>query len=218
MKYELKREAVNLRREGKSYGEIGALLGVSKSTLSNWLAKEHLTFDQMDSLRSRSSAIRAESVRQTKAAKRQLRLDLVYKKVSEDIELGSPSLVSGFYLYWGEGTKTASYTVSLTNSDSALVLAFIQWLAQLGVSVNDLRAKLHLYSDQNENDLMRFWSDATGIPKENFNKSYIKSSKVTEKTYKGMFGNGTCVVAYHDRDVHEYVLQGIKYLRTKYSR
>jgi len=41
---------------------------------------------------------------------------------------------SGFYLYWGEGTKTAEYTVALTSSDPGIINCFIEWLELLGVS------------------------------------------------------------------------------------
>jgi transposase-like protein len=218
MKYENKAKAIALRKQGWSYGEIGSKLGVSKSTLSGWLADVKLSPRQIKILSSRSSVVRAEKVRTVKAEKKKSRLEHVFSSVARDIEQGGVDFVSGFYLYWGEGTKTAPYTVSLTNSDPAIIVAFLKWLALFNVSTEMVRAKLHLYRDQNDLQMKTYWSRVTSIPIRNFNKSYVKDSRSIDKTYKGMFGNGTCVVAYHNRDVHEYILQGIEYLRKKYQK
>ena len=81
----------------------------------------------------------------------------------------------------------------------------------------NLKIKLHIYSDQNEKELKIFWSNTTGIPITNYYKSYQKTATSKSKTYKGMFAHGTCSVMYHERDTYEYVLEGIRYVRTKYS-
>ncbi|MBY0310163.1 hypothetical protein K2Q16_03400 [Patescibacteria group bacterium] len=213
-----KLQAISLRQKGKSYSEIGSELSLSKSTLSGWLQKVSVSPSKSFAIKQKATLIRVEKIRAVKSKKKQLRLGSVLERVSSDIEKSENHLfIAGFYLYWGEGTKTAPYTVSLTNSDPAIINCFIEWLLLLGVAKVDLRVKLHIYSDQNEKSLQKYWSAVTGVPVENFNKSYRKSSQSGDKTYKGMFGFGTCVVAYHDRDMYEYVLQGIGYLRQKYG-
>jgi len=209
-------KAIALRKEGMSYSQIKAELGISKSTLSGWLRDMPLSKSRINALQKSDEVI--EKIRQTKRNKKMARRQAVYEKVAEDI-VSSKNIdfVTGFYLYWGEGTKTAEYTVSLTNSDPSIILSFVQWMILLGVPKKELRVKLHIYNDQDEKKLVRFWSDHTGIPESNFNKSYIKNSSLKDKNYKGMFGYGTCVVAYHDRDVRDYVLQGIAFLRNKYA-
>jgi hypothetical protein len=97
-----------------------------------------------------------------------------------------------------------------------MVRCFIHWLSLLGVKKEHLRMKLHVYTDQDEAELKKFWANTTGVSLGNFNKSYVKKTRADRKTYKGMFPYGTCVVAYHNRDMHEYVIEGVKYLRNKH--
>ena len=208
--------ALLLRGRGLSYSQIKNEIGVGKSTLSNWLQGMPLSEKRLRELRD-NSQIRIEKTRETKRRKKEARRAEVYKQVSRDIEKSKDKkFIAGFYLYWGEGTKTADYTVSFTNSDPSMVLCFVEWLELLGVGKEQMRVKLHLYSDQKEEGLKKYWSKSTGISIKNFNKSYIKETRSDRKTYKGMFSHGTCVVAYHNRDIREYVMAGIEHLRSLY--
>lgn len=211
-----KETARTLRKQGMSYSEIRERLDVSKSTLSVWLRDMPLSEKRINELRARAPR-RIERFRATMKAKKDARRTEVFSKVAKDIEDSTnTSFVAGFYLYWGEGTKTAEYTVSLTNSDPSMMQAFIQWLDLLGVDRTRLKVKLHLYIDQNEEQVKKKWAVALTIPLRNFNRSYIKDSYSYRKTYKGMFPYGTCVVTYHNRDLYEYVLAGVKYLQKKH--
>ncbi|MDC1205396.1 helix-turn-helix domain-containing protein [Candidatus Pacebacteria bacterium] len=210
-------KAIALRKKGMSYSQIKEKIGVNKSTLSYWLSGMPLSSARLKVLRNTEAQI--EKIRETKRRKKLARRAQVYKKVSNDIKNSTDiDFISGFYLYWGEGTKTAEYAISLTNSDPAVIRCFVEWVQKLGVCTEQLKIKLHLYTDQNEDELKLFWSQVTGIPVDNFYKTYIKSSASTRKTYKGMFSYGTCVIIYGNRDMYEYVLEGIYYLRDKYSK
>jgi hypothetical protein len=98
-----------------------------------------------------------------------------------------------------------------------MIQAFIEWTGLLGIDRALLKIKLNLYVDQNENDMKKLWSELTGVPIGNFYKTYMKSSLSARLSYKGLFTHGTCAVMYHNRDVYEYVLEGIRYLRNKHS-
>ncbi len=192
-------------------------LGISKSTLSGWLKDLPLSDKRISELQS-NSQIRIEKNRITKQSKKDARRKLVYEKVAADIKNSKdPEFIAGFYLYWGEGTKTAEYSVALTNTDPAIIKCFVDWLNKFGIKPGSLKIKLHLYTDQNEADLKNYWSKITEIPMSNYYKSYEKLASSKSKSYKGMFSHGTCSVIYHHRDTYEYVLEGIRYLRTKYS-
>lgn len=209
--------AIKLRKQGMSYSQIKQQLGISKSTLSGWLRDLPLSDERLRELRDHSE-IRIEKARATKLKNKLDRRKAVYKTVARDIEKSKNNLfVGGFYLYWGEGTKSAEYTVSLTNSDPAIVSCFLQWLEVLGIPRTACRAKLHLYLDQDEKQLIKFWETVTQIPRKNFYKTYVKKSQLVDKTYKVMFINGTCVIMYHNRDVYEYVMEGIRYLRVQHA-
>lgn len=154
----------------------------------------------------------------TMQKKKDDRRSVVFKKVSHDISCSrNLEFIAGFYLYWDEGTKSAEYTTSLTNSDPAVVKCFVMWLENMGVLRDELKVKLHTYTNQNEDELKEFWCKHLSIPMQNFNKTYVKNTSAEARTYKGMFNYGTCVVSYHDRDMYEYVIEGIRYLRSIYS-
>ncbi len=211
---EKREKAIQLRRQGLPYSAIREKLGVSKSTISLWLRDMPLSRVEINQLRAHSPK-RIERFRQAMRAKKDARRTIVFQKIARDVGKFSKrdTFIAGLFLYWGEGTKTAEYTTSLTNTDPSIVRFYIEWLESLGVERGVLKVKLHLYADQDVKKLTRFWSDTLKINSTNFNKPYIKESLLSGKTYKGMFSYGTCVVSYHNRDFYEYVMEGIKYLR-----
>ena len=146
--------------------------------------------------------------------KKDLRLKEVYKKVSKDIGQFSKReiFLLGLFLYWGEGTKRASYSTQLTNTNPAMLIFFIKWLQLLGVDKKDLKVKLHLYSDMDIKESIAFWSKILKIDISQFKKSYIKETTLKSITYKNGFGKGTCCVIFEDRDLWEYIMMGLKYI------
>ncbi len=79
----------------------------------------------------------------------------------------------GAFLYWAEGNKTKGFEI--TNSDPDFVLFMVRWFKKIfGIPSQNLKVHLNIYPQQNELELKRFWSQLTGIPLENFGKSFIK--------------------------------------------
>lgn len=75
-------------------------------------------------------------------------------------------------------------------------------------------ARLHVYSDMDEPKMIQYWSHELGIPRSKFRKSYVKKTKLADVTYqKGGHGHGTCNVSFGNREINDYVLEGIRYLR-----
>jgi transcriptional regulator with XRE-family HTH domain len=208
-----KQKALTMREKGMSYSQIKEKLGISKSTLSGWLYNMPLSPERMRELRDFSEK-RIESYRNTMKAKRESRLDGVYRKVSKDIGSFSKRdiFIAGLFLYWGEGTKAQNSMVALTNTNPAMIKFFIKWLEYFGITRKDLKIKLHLYSDMNIRQSLDFWSKELNIPIKQFFKSYIKNTKLKSITYKNGFGKGTCCVMFGNRDLWEYITAGLKYV------
>ena len=83
-------------------------------------------------------------------------------------------------LYWGEGSKGRG--LEITNSDPYLIFFMVNWFEKIfKIDPKTLKATLNIYSQQNEKDLKRFWSDLCKIPIENFCKSFVKPAN---KSYK----------------------------------
>ena len=208
-----KQKALTMRKKGMSYSQIKEKLGVSKSTLSNWLDKYPLSEKRIRELQA-DSPIRIEKYRNTMRAKKEARLQEVYKKVSKDIGVLSKRdlFLAGLFLYWGEGTKAQKCSLALTNTNPAMLKLFIKWLDLFQVKRKYLKIKLHLYSDMNIKQSLAFWSKELKIPISQFRKPYIKKTSLKSISYKNGFGKGTCCVMFDNRDLWEYVIMGLKYI------
>lgn len=207
-------KATQLRLEGKSYSEIKRFLGISKSTLSGWLRDYPLSQEQIKALRDLNPR-RIENFRNTMRKKREARLQIAHERAK--IKIGrlrkKDIFLAGFFLYWAEGTKTANCATALANTDPAMLKFFIKWLQIVGVDKSKLKVKLHLYSDMDIRKQTLFWSHELGLPLSCFKKPYIKQSTREGIKYKGRFGQGTCNVIFENREINDYVLMGVKYLR-----
>lgn len=196
-----------------SYGQIKDALGVGKGTLSAWLKDMPLSEGRIRELRA-LSPMRIERCRNTKLKKKQNRLDGVYRKASEDIGVLSERelFLAGLFLYWGEGWKSTNATTALTNTNPRMIILFLKWLNLLGVDKGRVKVRLDLYVDMDIKKEISFWTKELGISQSQFTKPYIKKSRRSDITYKTGFGHGTCSVMFGNRDVHEYVLAGVKRL------
>ncbi len=212
---EKKAEAIRMRKEGATYTQIKDRVRVSKSTLSLWLRDMPLSKERMDEVRGKNPR-RIERYRETMRKKREQRLASVRKRLERDIGVLSKRdmLIGGMFLYWGEGGKTEYTTTVLTNTDPGMINFFIAWLQLLGVEKENIRIYVHLYIDMNIAREISYWSKVTGIPKKQFRKPYIKTSRQSEISYPQRFSHGTCNVIYSNRDIAQYVHEACKYLHS----
>lgn len=214
----LKQKALEMRTRQMSYSQIKSELGVSKSTLSEWLHNYPLSKERINEL-GPNNAKRIERYRNTMAEKQQLKREIAYKKVSKDIKTINRRelFLAGLFLYWAEGGKTRNTCVVLTNTNPTMLKFYIRWLKQLGVSKNKLKVNLHLYSDMNIKKEISFWSKTLNIPESQFRKPYIKKSLFTSITYKNGFGHGTCCIVYENKLMYNYVLMGLKRIQEMFD-
>ena len=180
---EKKVAAIVMRKAAKSYGEIGKKLDIPKSTLSYWLKNIPLTREQRSHFYTERIKNLAEGPRGSRA-RRQAEVDAILKKARLEVSsiLGDEAYkFLGAGLYWAEGNKQGM--LAITNSDPALIYFMVHWFERtFGVNRKTFKAKLNIYSQQNDADLKLFWSDVCGIPLHRFGKSYIKpTSKGVKK-------------------------------------
>lgn len=104
--------------------------------------------------------------------------------------------LSGIMLYWGEGTKGGN-SVKFTNSDPEMIKLFLKFLRRIcGVDENRLKVQIHCYPNQNQEDLLDFWSRTTQIPIERFYRSNIHQGR--SGLYKKKSIYGTLAISYCD--------------------
>jgi len=213
-----RRKAYELRQQGKSYSQIKKELGMSKSTLSQWLRKYPLSKEQIDMLRGKSES-RIEKYRQTMQKKRLDRFTLCYEK--EKMELMPFSkrelFIAGLFLYWGEGVKGDNSTVSLNNTDPDVVKFYLLWLTEcLNIQREMIKVIVHLYEDMEIDDSLDFWSNILNIPRSQFIKPYIKKSTRLSIDQKG-YGHGTCGLYLYNIEIKNRIRAGLKIITDNYA-
>lgn len=174
-KLNYKKIAILLRKRGLSYNEISKEIPIAKSTLSVWLKTVQLSKKHQDRLYSkRIHYLTLGSQSQKERRLRQVEIITNTAKGEISVPISDDAYrLFGAALYWAEGTKGGSLV--FTNSDPHLILFMTKWLQKVfAISPDFLKASLNIYSQQNENLIKYFWSDLTGIPIGNFNRTFIK--------------------------------------------
>jgi len=217
-----RQKAIELRELGKTYTEIRKELNISKSTLSDWLSKyplENKVLVILQKKKEHSRQLAIEKTRIVKKKKREARLKSMYvyerkywRRISKrELE------IAGLFLYWGEGNKRVNGSVSLNNTDPAVMKFTFYWIINsLKVSKDKIKVDLHLYKDMDIKKEMEYWSRELKIPLSQFRKPYIKKSVRADIDQKG-FGHGTCTLVVNDVRLKEKIMMGIKSIADFYG-
>ena len=171
--------ARDLRTQGMSFSEIRSKIpNLSKGTLNGWLKDISLTEKQKNRLFEKM--VNAGEVGRLKGAfanhEKRIKLTKQIIKISKDESITKakdPLFVPGIMLYWAEGYRsTAQEKVNFTNSDPMMIVLMMRWFRNIcGVPELKFRARLQLMILHNKKETEIFWSQITGIPLFNFNKT-----------------------------------------------
>lgn len=87
-------------------------------------------------------------------------------------------------LYWGEGSKK---DFGLSNTDPNLIRVFITCLNDVfKIDKTKLRVSIRIYEDLDREKCLNFWSNVTGVKKENFINVNVLLGKKKGKLEHGM--------------------------------
>ncbi len=182
-RYEYERARL-LRKKGRSYGDIQKELGLSKSTVSGWCADVALTNKQRHALLHSPKRLAAQKKgARANKDKRENEVSIIKKTAKMEISNLTPAAfhVAGAMLYWAEGTKKTNTAVS--NSDPRIIRFMVSWFERiLQVLPKQLTAHLHIHYGNDEYRIKKFWSRLTGIPLNNFGKSFLKPPGTGHRT------------------------------------
>jgi len=198
--FELKPDAIKLRKKGFSIGKIERRLGIPRSTLSGWLRnielsqkqKEKLTQDWKNALvKARKKAVlwhNAQKEKRLKLAEEQA------LKIVGDIDITDKKILelALAILYMGEGTKKKIET-SMGSSDPLILKFFLAALKRLyDFDIKKIKCQLNLRADQSPEKMKRFWSKELSVPINNFGYVNLDKRTVGSKTYP--YYKGVCHV------------------------
>lgn len=174
-------KARNLRREGKSVHEIQEILGIGRSSISVWVRDIELTAQQKLRLSTRGVALdvmeRRRMTRWENESKiRRGFLERGFRDVEQlrNIDI----MMIGLGLYWGEGSKTSRGSIELSNTDPRIIQIYILFLSKcLELSAGKMRGHVGLHSHLSVKKAEKYWSDLSGIPLSQFQKTSIQKSR-----------------------------------------
>jgi hypothetical protein len=195
-----KKKAIALRQQGKTYGEILEVVGVSKSSLSLWLKEVGLAKTQKQRLTKMRKAAQLRGG-QARRNKRIADTQDMFRIAAQ--ELGHVSkrdlFILGIALYWGEGTKEKAYRPSerfcFTNSDPNMIQIFIKWIRTfMNVQETDIIFDIHVHENHKNRikELQAYWLEITKLRPENLGSTVYKKQnpktvrKNTSDPYKGL--------------------------------
>jgi transcriptional regulator with XRE-family HTH domain len=183
-----------LRATGRTYTEIAAELGVSKSSVSLWVRdmprQGRLNYAEY---RRRN----ADGVSKYWRSIRESRRHAAYERAIDEIGLLSDRevLIAGAVAYWCEGAKSKvnrhQDRVTFINSDPNLILFFLRFLAVANVAPDSLICRLYIHENADVAAAEEFWRSLTCLPVTQFRKPVLKHHnprtvrKNTGENYRG---------------------------------
>jgi len=188
-----KEKARSLRKKGYSINQIIKETGFTKSSISLWVRDIVLTKAQKKKLSENGRSV--ESVERRRIARlsnEQEKRQIIFDKAKEDynsISLEELKLV-GIILYLGEGGKTERGTARLSNADPAVIKIMMRFFREVcRVPEEKFRGNVHTFAHADIEKTEKYWSTLTGIPRSQFQKTYIKPSSASlQKRYTLPYG------------------------------
>ncbi|KRV48900.1 hypothetical protein AQ490_23585 [Wenjunlia vitaminophila] len=187
-KTEVRERARELRRQGRTYDEIVAELGVAKSSVSLWV-RDLPRPARRAHARTMAEARWAPHRRERGVARQRTKL----AAAQEIGRLTERELfLAGVALYWAEGAKSKPYavreTVQFVNSDPDVMALFLRWLELLGVGRERWRFTVSIHESADVAAAERFWADLVGVPVGALRKTVLK--KHNPRTLRKNVGEG----------------------------
>jgi transposase-like protein len=206
--------AEQLRLEqGYSYNEISGQIGVSKSTLSNWLKHISLTLEQERRIQQRikdNQTAFVANARQTNKRRFQLAREQAFQKgaqiasfIPDDDAVHELALAM---LYLGEGDKTGN-RVQISNTDPDVLryfLSAVERLYEIDRSEMSLRVNLIEVVRPLELQMVEWWAEQLNCSLHQFQKTQFDQRSKYKQITDGY--HGVCSITYNDTYLYERLI------------
>lgn len=206
MKILERNRAIDLRKQGKTLGEILKEIPVSKSSLSYWLRDINLTNEQLARIRYKNDKIKEKFIKFNELRRKESEENKKTISCNATKEINSLSVserelkLIGIALYWAEGYKGSVWkTVGFTNSDPEMVKLIMRWFRVIcKVPDNKFRIRIQCHDVEKVNESEEHWSKITTIPLTQFTKAYIRISPTSKKKMGNLSPYGICHIRISD--------------------
>jgi len=183
-KYE---EALQFRKRGFTYSEIAKIVGVSKSTVSNWLSKKAFSKKVRidNTLRAaRDNVKRIGLINKARSAERQSRYaEAVHSAETEYAHYKKdPLFIAGLTAYMCDGDTVDSSRIRLSSSNPQVHKLFVSFMfGYAGVQKERVHFWLLLHKGQDEKKCMKLWSKRINLSIAQFYTSqYVQQKAGTQ--------------------------------------
>jgi len=186
--------------DGLTFKEIKVIFPyLSKGTISSWVRDINLQPKQEKRILEKQLKRRGEfreynRQKHEKAVRDTKRIMLQAKR-----EIGSLSrrdlTIAGSALYWAEGYNKSIYTIEFANSNPKVILLIMRFFREiLEIREDKLKCKMTLHPGISKSECLKFWSNITGIPVKQFNKTWTKRPKSSSGKMHNVLYKGTVVI------------------------
>jgi len=185
MKNTERQKAIELRKQGKSMNYISTFLKVSKSSISLWVRDVVLTDLQKSKISQNGRNVESiEKRRKNRLFNEEQKRNRITNEAKEDfksISLRELKLI-GIILYLGEGGKTRRNIVRISNSDPDIIKIMMRFFREIcSVRESKFAGHIHTFLHNDLKNTEKYWSEITGIPVDQFYKTYTKTSSASLK-------------------------------------
>lgn len=194
-KFEL---ATYYRKRGFSYSEIAKICGISKATVSNWLAgKAFSKRIKSDNERkaARDNAKRINLLNKAKGAEREKRYTEAVKSAATEFKhyYRDPLFLAGLMLYLASGDRTDTSRIRLTSKEPQEHKLFIKFLlAYGGLEKTEIKHWVMVPEGTSELSVVATWSKQIGLTKSQFGKTQFLSHNKNRPLH---IGTGNTIIA-----------------------
>ena len=169
-------KAKKLKREGFSYRDIAAEIGVSLSTVSRWCQDIKIQHSEVTKSRIKKARAAAKTTRVTNTESRRSRTRLAVKEALGGLTRRDLMML-GIAIYMGEGSKT-KHVIRVTNSNPLILKLAKRWFREsLGVPNINFKIYVHIHPDMNQSEIVKYWSDLLNVPIDQFGRVSVDSRK-----------------------------------------
>ena len=196
---ESKKQAIELRKSGLTYLEIGKKLHISKGLLSNWFKKIPFSEKEVLVIKKHSQEVqdrgrlRASITNKYKRMEREKtaieKAEKKFKKVKNE-----SLFIAAMMLYAGEGDRSLiNPRVRMANTDERILRIFIAFLLKYcDKSMQNIRFWLLSYPDLDKNICEKWWIHQLKLTPENMHKTQVIQGK--HKTKRLRYGVGNVIL------------------------
>jgi hypothetical protein len=187
-KYEhLRKKALEFRNRNFSLGDICERLRLPKTTVYYWIKDVDVPLRKKERTQKQKNSWRyARAVFQKKCA---LKREDAYNQGAAEFHLLSQdrSFIDFVVAYICEGYKKSRNTVSIANSDLAVILLGHKWIKKF--TSNKIDYSLQFHVDQDIEKLKIFWADNLGIELDKIRiQRKSNSGKMSKRNWRSEYG------------------------------